>query len=135
MQRLHTYPDIRAMFRRLLIATVTGVLAALAVAVFRHSMYLLEWLFLSNDSGSLVNAAAALSPWRRMLTPALGGLAAGLLLWGWQRLTAQRPHAPRIIWKRWKRVTGSSITVPAWSNPWRHCWWFPAEAPSGVKAR
>lgn len=52
MQRLHTYPDIRAMFRRLLIATVTGVLAALAVAVFRHSMYLLEWLLLSNDSGS-----------------------------------------------------------------------------------
>ncbi|HCD3107816.1 TPA: voltage-gated ClC-type chloride channel ClcB, partial [Enterobacter hormaechei] len=48
MQRLHAYPDIRAMFRRLLIATVTGVLAALAVAVFRHSMYLLEWLFLSN---------------------------------------------------------------------------------------
>ena len=94
MQRLHTYPDIRAMFRRLLIATVTGVLAALAVAVFRHSMYLLEWLFLSNDSGSLVNAAASLSPWRRLLTPALGGLAAGLLLWGWQRLTAQRPHAP-----------------------------------------
>jgi len=94
MQRLHTYPDIRAMFRRLLIASVTGVLAALAVAVFRHSMYLLEWLLLSNDSGSLVNAAASLSPWRRALTPALGGLAAGLLLWGWQRLTAQRPHAP-----------------------------------------
>ena len=94
MQRLHTYPDIRAMFRRLLIATVTGALAALAVAVFRHSMYLLEWLLLSNDSGSLVNAAASLSPWRRALTPALGGLAAGLLLWGWQRLTAQRPHAP-----------------------------------------
>ena len=82
------------MFRRLLIATVTGVLAALAVAVFRHSMYLLEWLFLSNESGSLVNAAAALSPWRRALTPALGGLAAGMLLWGWQRMTAQRPHAP-----------------------------------------
>ena len=30
MQRLHAYPDIRAMFRRLLIATVTGVLAVLA---------------------------------------------------------------------------------------------------------
>ena len=94
MQRLHTYPDIRAMFRRLLIATITGALAALAVAVFRHAMYLLEWVFLSNESGSLVDAAAALSPWRRVLTPALGGLAAGLLLWGWQRLTAQRPHAP-----------------------------------------
>ena len=33
---------------------------------------------LSNDSGSLVNAAASLSPWRRALTPPLGGLAAGL---------------------------------------------------------
>ena len=37
MQRLHAYPDIRAMFRRLLIATLIGILAALAVAVFRHS--------------------------------------------------------------------------------------------------
>lgn len=82
------------MFRRLLIATVTGILAACAVALFRHSMYLLEWLFLSNQSGSLVNAASTLSPWRRAITPALGGFAAGLLLWGWQRLNQQRPHAP-----------------------------------------
>ena len=82
------------MFRRLLIATLTGVLAALAVAVFRHAMFLLEVLFLSNDSGSLVNAAGELAPWRRAITPALGGLAAGLLLWGWQIYTRQRPHAP-----------------------------------------
>ena len=68
------------MFRRLLIATVVGILAAFAVAGFRHAMLLLEWLFLNNDSGSLVNAATNLSPWRRLLTPALGGLAAGLLL-------------------------------------------------------
>ncbi|HBH14114.1 MAG TPA: voltage-gated ClC-type chloride channel ClcB, partial [Leclercia adecarboxylata] len=53
MHRLHAYPDIRAMFRRLLIATVTGVLAALAVALFRHAMYWLEWLLLRNESGSL----------------------------------------------------------------------------------
>ena len=72
------------MFRRLLIATVVGILAAFAVAGFRHAMLLLEWLFLNNDSGSLVNAATNLSPWRRLLTPALGGLAAGLLLMGWQ---------------------------------------------------
>lgn len=57
-------------------------------------MLLLEWLFLNNDSGSLVNAAMNLSPWRRLLTPALGGLAAGLLLMGWQKFTQQRPHAP-----------------------------------------
>ena len=94
MQRLHHYPDINAMFRRLLLACIIGVLAALAVSAFRHAMLLLEWLFLSNDSGSLVNAAEGLSGWRRLITPALGGLAAGTLLWGWQRYTRQRPHAP-----------------------------------------
>ena len=62
MQRLHPYPDIKAMLRRLLLAIVIGVLAALAVALFRHAMYLLEWLFLSNDSGSLVNSTAAFRP-------------------------------------------------------------------------
>ncbi len=91
------------MFRRLLIATIVGILAAFAVAGFRHAMLLLEWLFLNNeflnnDSGSLVNAATNLSPWRRLLTPALGGLAAGLLLmgWlmGWQKFTQQRPQRP-----------------------------------------
>ncbi|MFU0879770.1 voltage-gated ClC-type chloride channel ClcB [Kluyvera cryocrescens] len=94
MQRLHHYPDIKAMLRRLLIATVVGVLAALAVALFRHAMYFLEWLLLSNDSGSLVNAAEGLVWWRRLMTPAFGGLAAGTLLWCWQRYTRQRPHAP-----------------------------------------
>ncbi|MGL4725039.1 MAG: voltage-gated ClC-type chloride channel ClcB [Scandinavium sp.] len=94
MHRLHAYPDIQAMFRRLLIATVVGILASLAVALFRHTMYLLEWVLLSNDSGSLVNAAASLPAWRRVLTPVSGGLAAGLLLWGWQRYTRQRPQAP-----------------------------------------
>ncbi|SUG15298.1 voltage gated chloride channel protein [Salmonella enterica subsp. arizonae] len=33
------------MFRRLLIATLIGILAALAVAAFRHAMQFLEWLF------------------------------------------------------------------------------------------
>lgn len=94
MQRLHTYPDIQAMFRRLLVAMLIGILAALAVALFRHAMMLLESLFLSNNSGSLVNAASTLPWWRRVLTPMMGGLAAGALLWGWQRYTQQRTHAP-----------------------------------------
>lgn len=94
MQRLPAWPDLHAMFRRLLIAMLIGILAALAVSLFRHAMLLLEWLFLSNNSGSLVNAANSLVWWRRLLTPALGGLAAGALLWGWQRHTRQRPHAP-----------------------------------------
>ncbi len=47
MHRLHAYPDLRAMFRRLLIATLIelAILAALAVAAFRHAMQLLEWIF------------------------------------------------------------------------------------------
>ncbi|EPF6159238.1 voltage-gated ClC-type chloride channel ClcB [Citrobacter sedlakii] len=94
MHRLHAWPDLRAMFRRLCFAALVGIFAALAVACFRHAMLLLEWVFLSNDSGSLVNAATGLSPWRRVLTPALGGLAAGLLLWGWQKRSQLRPHAP-----------------------------------------
>ena len=88
MHRLHAYPDLRTLFRRLLIAALIGILAALAVAGFRHAMQLLEWLFQSNDTGSLVNAATNLPPFRRMLTPALGGLAAGLLLWGWQKFNS-----------------------------------------------
>ncbi len=85
MHRLHAYPDVQVMFRRLVIAMLVGVFAALAVALFRHAMAGLESLFLSNDSGSLVNAAESMPGWRRLLTPMLGGLAAGALLWFWQR--------------------------------------------------
>lgn len=58
MHRLPAYPDIQVMFRRLLVATLIGILAALAVALFHAAMGLL----LSNRSGSLVNAAESL-PW------------------------------------------------------------------------
>lgn len=93
MHRLHPYPDVQVMFRRLLIATLIGLLAATAVALFRHAMVVLETLLLSNDSGSLVNAAQSLPAWRRLVTPALGGLTAGTLLWLWQRRSVARPHA------------------------------------------
>ena len=83
MHRLHPYPDVQVMFRRLLIATLIGLLAALAVALFRHAMVVLETLFLGNDSGSLVNAAQSLPAWRRLITPALGGLAGYWVLGEW----------------------------------------------------
>ncbi|MCK6044689.1 chloride channel protein [Klebsiella pneumoniae] len=86
MHRLHPYPDVQVMFRRLLIATLIGLLAALAVALFRHAMVVLETLLLSNDSGSLVNAAQSLPAWRRLVTPALGGLAMGMLFACFSRL-------------------------------------------------
>ena len=94
MHRLHNYPAVQVMFRRLLIATLVGILAALAVALFHSSMAILERLFLNDHSGSLVNAAEGLPGWRRLLTPAAGGLAAGALLWFWQCRTRQRPQAP-----------------------------------------
>ncbi|WET38813.1 voltage-gated ClC-type chloride channel ClcB [Citrobacter enshiensis] len=94
MHRLHAYPDLRTLFRRLWLAASMGIFAALAVSGFRYAMLLLEEILLSNDTGSLVNAAAGLSPLRRLLTPALGGFVAGALLWGWQKMNQQRPHAP-----------------------------------------
>lgn len=72
MHHLHAYPDLRAMFRRLLFAALVGVLAALAVAGFRHAMLLLEWLFLSNNTGESGQRDDTL---RRVLAPALLGLA------------------------------------------------------------
>ncbi len=82
------------MLRRLIFAVGIGIASAIVVWLFRQSMYFLESVFLGDHSGSLVAAAAALPPWRRLLTPALGGLLAGALLWGWQRATRQRPSAP-----------------------------------------
>lgn len=90
------YPltDIRAMLRRLSLAVVIGIVGALAVALFRLAMLSLERILLGDYHGSLVQAAAALPGWQRLITPAMGGLVAGILLWGWQRYTCQRPHAP-----------------------------------------
>ncbi|EBL5343048.1 voltage-gated ClC-type chloride channel ClcB [Salmonella enterica subsp. enterica serovar Dublin] len=125
MHRLHAYPDLRAMFRRLLIATLIGILAALAVAAFRHAMQLLEWIFLSNDTGSLVNAAEGLSPWRRLITPALGGLVAGLcgplLMW---LMTASHNSFLRLkLSPPWQLALGglivgllSLLTPTVWGN-------------------
>lgn len=108
------------MFRRLLIATVVGILAAFAVAGFRHAMLLLEWLFLNNDSGSLVNAATNLSP-ATVANLALGGLAAGLLLMGWQKFTQQRPHAPTDYMEA-LQTDGQFDYAANWLNRLPRCW-------------
>lgn len=94
MKRLAHLHHYRALLRRLFIAILLGISAALAVWLFHRSMLGLEWLLLGHDSGSLVAAAAALPGWRRALTPALGGLAAGLLLWIFQRYRHQPSAAP-----------------------------------------
>ncbi|PWW10982.1 voltage-gated ClC-type chloride channel ClcB [Mangrovibacter plantisponsor] len=94
MHRLHPFPEIRSMLRRLLLAVATGIAAALAVWLFRQTLLFLENAVLGSNDGSLVAAADALPLWRRIVTPAMGGLLAGLVLWLWQRHSVQHPHGP-----------------------------------------
>ncbi len=94
MHRLHPYPDVQVMFRRLLIATLIGLLAAPR----RWRCFATLWWFWKRccsvmTAGASVNAAQSLPAWRRLVTPALGGLTAGTLLWLWQRRSVARPHA------------------------------------------
>ncbi len=74
------------------IIILAGLSGALAVWAFRHAFGILETLFLGSDNG-LVAAARALPSWRRLLTPLLGALAAGLVLQFFQR--RHRDDGPR----------------------------------------
>ncbi|HTP38689.1 MAG TPA: chloride channel protein, partial [Steroidobacteraceae bacterium] len=60
-------------------AALTGFCGALASVVFREGIRLFERL-LTGQSGSLVEVAGGLPDWRRIVTPVVGGIAAGLVL-------------------------------------------------------
>lgn len=94
MKRLIHMQHYQLMLRRLVISMILGITAATVVWLFHQAMLQLEWLFLSSRRGSLVAAAADLPLWRRLLTPALGGLVAGCILWLFQKYQHQRPSAP-----------------------------------------
>ena len=64
----------------LLWAALIGVVGALATVAFHEGMALAERIA-TQHPGSLVAAATMLAPWRRAVTPALGGIAAGVFLW------------------------------------------------------
>ena len=68
-------------WRHLIVAALVGVLGAWAVEGFRWVLFALEAALVGAHDGHLVAAARALDPELRVLAPALGGLAAGLLLW------------------------------------------------------
>lgn len=80
-------------WRNLLVAAGVGALGALAVETFRLLLLALEAAFVGAHGGHLVAAASALAPEFRVLTPAIGGLAAGLLLWLAER-SGDGPGAP-----------------------------------------
>ncbi len=94
MKRLIHMQHYQLMLRRLVISMILGIAAATVVWLFHQAMLQLEWLFLGSRGGSLVAAAADLPLWRRLLTPALGGLVAGCILWLFQKYQHQRPSAP-----------------------------------------
>ncbi|MBS0449193.1 MAG: ClcB-like voltage-gated chloride channel protein [Proteobacteria bacterium] len=69
----------------LLWAALAGVAGAFATVAFRETVHGVEWL-LTRQTGGLVQAAMALPWWQRLLTPAVGGLLAGLALIVFDRL-------------------------------------------------
>jgi chloride channel protein, CIC family len=74
------------------VGALIGVVGAPATVAFHEGMALTERVP-TGHPGGLVAAAEALPPWRRTITPALGGLAAGAFL-GWARRVAQGKKQP-----------------------------------------
>jgi CIC family chloride channel protein len=73
-------------------AALIGVAGAMASVLFREAIRLFEFMLTGHD-GSLVNVAASLPIWQRIVIPAVGGLIAGLVLHFGER--ALRP--PRAV--------------------------------------
>lgn len=80
-------------WRSIVVAALTGLLGALAVQLFHVALIALEYGFVGATGGHLVAAARRLAPEARALTPAIGGLCAGLLLWIAERRIRSLPVA------------------------------------------
>ncbi len=61
-------------------AGLVGFTGALMTVAFRESVHWLEVAFLHHSSASLVQSASVLPWWVRLISPILGGLAAGLVI-------------------------------------------------------
>jgi len=70
-------------YRVLFWAGLVGILGGLSSVLFRELLELLSFAF-TGQSGGMVAAFSNLPAWQRLLTPALGGVAAGLIIhFGW----------------------------------------------------
>jgi len=80
---------LRPLLLLLFFSTLAGTAGAMGAALFRETLRGLEYLVLGpqllGPTDSLVHAAMLLPPWLRALSPALGGLLAGLALQYGQR--------------------------------------------------
>ena len=76
----------------LILAGLVGVIGGLANLVFYLCVERVQSISLRN-AGDLVDVAASLAPWQRLLMPAMGALAAGLVLhWGLRLVGQQGPN-------------------------------------------
>ncbi len=75
------------------IAAILGITAFLAVEAYHQVLLSVENFLFSRDDGHLVPIAASLPLWKRALSPALGGLVAGFILWLYPRFSERMPHA------------------------------------------
>ena len=65
--------------RTLFVAALIGALAALATIGFREGIFLVERVIFGPNDG-LVGVATRLVWWQRLVSPAIGGVVAGLIL-------------------------------------------------------
>ena len=74
----------------LLLAGLVGIIGGLVNLLFYHGTEWVKQLFLRRP-GDPVEVAEMMEPWQRVLTPTLGGLIAGLILyWGLRLVGPQR---------------------------------------------
>ncbi len=87
-QRLGSYSWLSDLPAMLCWAVLVGVLGAFATILFHEGMRLIQQV-VTGRSGSIVGVTQALPWYGRLLFPAFGGLAAGLLLWAASKTKAK----------------------------------------------
>jgi H+/Cl- antiporter ClcA len=102
----------------LALAAGVGVVGGLCNAAFYVANQSLKLLFLGRP-GDPADIAAWLNPWLRFAVPALGGLAAGLVL-HWGLRFAGRGGPPTCSRWSWP-ATAACRFAPTWSRPFPRC--------------
>jgi len=72
------------------LACVAGAVAAYGAIAFRHAIDAIQFLFYGSGSEQVLSIAMHLEWWHRLLVPALGGLAVGIIIYA--LLPDRRPH-------------------------------------------
>jgi CIC family chloride channel protein len=74
----------------LLWAGIVGVLGALASVGFRRTTSVVHWMFTAQTEAGLAESFAHLPLWQRVITPAIGGALAGLVIHFGSRITPRQ---------------------------------------------